>query len=254
MANIVQKYINFSKKELEQLALNSDSCVRHVNTDMHLSMMPYALADFKHALHELLIRTKVGIYDAKLNGIVLGIKNIKLLGNSAALRADDPAIHLLINADFYVFRPEAGAVLSGTVRHISKHQVSVVLYRVFNTKIRFTNRRMHERITMEQDIKFRIKDFNISNVMPFIEGELLMEENEQQSELLNICVKSKSPEQAEENPNLELNGLVELIKAEPLFEDTEKANKKKRPSKRKIAETTGLESPNKIKRIKIGPN
>ncbi|XP_030376805.1 DNA-directed RNA polymerase I subunit RPA43 [Scaptodrosophila lebanonensis] len=249
MANIVQKYINFSKKELEQFASNSDSCVRHVNTDMHLSMGPYGMADFKHALHELLIRTKVGIYDANLNGIVLGIKNIKLLGNSAALRADDPSIHLLINADFYVFRPEAGAVLSGIVRHISKHQVSAVLYRVFNTKIRFTNRKMHEGITMEQDIKFRIKDFDISNVMPYIEGELLMEENE----LLNNCVKSESPEQAEENPNLELNGLVELIKAEPLPKDTEKANKKKRSSKRTKAETTVLESPNKMKRIKIEP-
>jgi len=181
MAKILQKYIKFSNKELEQYTANPDSCVLCVNTDLHLSMGPYGMANFKHALHELLIRTKVGIYDAKLNGIVLGIKNIKVQGHTAGMRADDPTLHLEINADFYVLRPTAGAVLHGVVRHISKHQISAIIYRVFNTIIRFTNKQQsREGIVMDQEIKFRIKDFNIGNVMPYIEGELLLEENETQ--------------------------------------------------------------------------
>ncbi|XP_022219311.2 DNA-directed RNA polymerase I subunit RPA43 isoform X1 [Drosophila obscura] len=180
MSKILQKYIKFSTEELEAYANNAGSCVNCINTDMHLSMGPYGMASFKHALHELLIRTKVGIYDANLSAIVLGIKNIKVLGQTAALRADDPTLHLFINADFYVFQPVEGAVLNGVVRHISKHQVSAIIYRVFNTTIRFTNNKnTREGIAMDQDINFRIKSFNMGNVMPYIEGELLLEEEEE---------------------------------------------------------------------------
>lgn len=181
MAKILQKYIKFTTKELQQYAANPESCVRCIKTDLHLAMGPYGMGNFKHALHELLIRTKVGIYDSNVNGIVLGIKNIKVLGQTAALRADDPTLHLLINADFYVFRPVAGAVLHGVVRHISKHQISVIIYRVFNTTIRFTNKKQNrDDFVMDQEIKFRIKDFNIGSAMPYIEGELLLEESESQ--------------------------------------------------------------------------
>jgi len=179
MAKILQKYIKFSVKELENYASSPESCVRCITTDMHLAMGPYGMANFKHALHELLIRTKVGFYDSGLDGIVLGIKNIKVLGQTAGLRADDPTMHLVINADFYVFRPKAGAILSGVVRHISRHHVSAVIYRVFNTSIRFTNQSAsREDIAMDQEIKIRIKNFDISNLMPYIEGELLLENGE----------------------------------------------------------------------------
>jgi len=143
---------------------------------MHLAMGPYGMANFKHALHELLVRTKVGFYDASLDGILLGIKNIKVLGHTAGLRADDPIMHLVINADFYVFRPEVGAILTGVVQHISKYQVAAIIYRVFNTAIRFTNK---EDVAMEQEIKFRIKNFDIGNVVPYIEGEILHENGQE---------------------------------------------------------------------------
>ncbi|XP_070065125.1 uncharacterized protein Polr1F isoform X2 [Drosophila virilis] len=84
MAKILQKYIKFSTSELEEYAANPESCVRCVKTDLHLGMGAYGMANFKHALHELLVRTKVGIYDANVNGIVLGIKNIKASGRCGA--------------------------------------------------------------------------------------------------------------------------------------------------------------------------
>ncbi|XP_068140559.1 DNA-directed RNA polymerase I subunit RPA43 [Drosophila tropicalis] len=243
MAKILQKYTKFSSKELEQYAANTESCVRCINTDMHLSMGPYGMASFKSALHELLIRTKVGIYNANLQGIVLGIKNIKVLGHTAALRTDDPTLHLLINADFYVFRPVAGAVLNGVVRHISKHQVSAVIYRVFNTTIRFTNKKQtREGITMDQDIKFRIKDFDISNVMPYIEGELLLEEEQQ-----NKSIKFDTTEPEEDNKlNVELDAILELIKTEPIPESPKKKTKRKKDE----AEGPKLK---KVKQIKVEP-
>ncbi|XP_034097470.1 DNA-directed RNA polymerase I subunit RPA43 [Drosophila albomicans] len=264
MSKILQKYIKFSTKELEQYAANPDSCVLCVKTDLHLSMGPYGMSNFKHALHELLIRTKVGIYDANLNGIVLGIKNIKVLGQTAGMRADDPTLHLVINADFYVLRPKAGAVLHGVVRHISKHQISAIIYRVFNTTIRFTNKKQsRDGIVMDQEIKFRIKDFNIGNVMPYIEGELLLDESEAQSKTIKFEDDAEVAEQetpvANGNDNgahVELDALVELIKVEPNL-TPEPSPKKKKSEKRKktLEEEVNKVVPQvkKSKKIKMEP-
>ncbi|EDV99193.1 probable DNA-directed RNA polymerase I subunit RPA43 [Drosophila grimshawi] len=253
MAKIIQKYIKFTAQELEQYAANPESCVRCIQTDLHLSMGPYGMANFKHALHELLIRTKVGMYDAKLNGIVLGIKNIKVLSQTAALRSDDPALHLAINADFYVFRPVEGAVLHGVVRHISKHQISVIIYRVFNTTIRFTNQKQSRDVfVMDQEIKFRIKNFNIGTVMPYIEGELLLEDTEKVNKVIKFEDSPESEETVKETSiQIELDALVELIKMEPITE-ADAPPKKKKSSKRSSAVEADkveqqLKKPKKIK-------
>ncbi|KAH8328959.1 hypothetical protein KR074_000639 [Drosophila pseudoananassae] len=256
MAKILQKYIKFSTKELENYAANPGSCVRCINTDMHLAMGPYGMDSFKQALYELLIRTKVGIYDTRLDGICLGIKNIKMLGHTASLRADDPTMHLVINADFYVFRPVTGAILDGVVRLISKHQISVVIYRVFNTTIRFTNKKeCREGIAMDQEIKFRIKNFDISNVMPYIEGELITEEGE---EAQNRSTKFGSPppeviDVKDENDEEMLDGLLEVLKQEPDLlpkeKEKEKAKSKKKSSeKRKKTENGETKKTKKVKK------
>ncbi|XP_037710045.1 DNA-directed RNA polymerase I subunit RPA43 [Drosophila subpulchrella] len=245
MAKILQKYVKFSAKELETYASSPGSCVRCITTDMHLAMGPYGMANFKHALHELLIRTRVGFYDANLDGILLGIKNIKVLGHTAGLRADDPIMHLIINADFYVFRPEVGAILSGVVQHISKYQVAAIIYRVFNTAIRFTNK---EDVAMEQEIKFRIKNFDIGNVVPYIEGEILHEngtEPKKQSKKFaseDSDVEEVVEEVKEEDPDEMLDALLEEIKKEPDF-----TPKKKSPKKRKNGENGDIAKAKKVK-------
>ncbi|XP_043662157.1 uncharacterized protein LOC122626097 [Drosophila teissieri] len=252
MAKILQKYIKFSVKELDNYASSPESCVRCISTDMHLAMGPYGMANFKHALHELLIRTKVGFYDSGLDGIVLGIKNIKVHGHTAGLRADDPTMHLVINADFYVFRPKEGSILSGVVRHISRHHVSAVIYRVFNTSIRFTNQSAsREDFVMDQEIKIRIKSFDISNVMPFIEGELLLENGEAPK---NKSIKFSSPEPEEkevkeEDPDEMLDALLREIKKEPEF-----TPRKKTSTKRKNGENGDTPKTKKVKKeIKSEP-
>uniref|UniRef100_A0A6P4FQN5 DNA-directed RNA polymerase I subunit RPA43 n=1 Tax=Drosophila rhopaloa TaxID=1041015 RepID=A0A6P4FQN5_DRORH len=257
MAKILQKYIKFSDKDLEKYASSPGSCVICITTDMHLAMGPYGMASFKHSLHELLIRTKVGFYDASLNGIVLAIKNIKVLGHTAGIRADDPTMHLAINADFYVFRPEAGAILDGVVRHVSKLQVSAVIYRVFNTAILFTNKsRNRENIAMEQEIKFRIKSFDISNLMPYIEGELLLDEG---VEPKNQSIKFGSPEPEEkdvkeEDPNEMLDALLAEIKKEPDFLPPKDPQKKKTSTKRRMVQNDDTTKTKKLKKeIKSEP-
>lgn len=173
MAKRLQEYVKYTTRELELYTQTEGSCVRKINTNLHLTMGPFCLADFKHVLMAHLVRSKVGFYDIHLNGIVLDIKKVKVLGKTAAMRADDPRLHININADVYIFQPEEGAELTGVVKHIGPHQVGVILYRVFNANLRVAHKVDKDEVQMEQEVKFRIRKYNLQNVFPYIEGELL---------------------------------------------------------------------------------
>lgn len=47
------------------------------------------------------------------SGIILDIKNVKLITDRATLINDDPSLHLDIEADFYIFTPKVGCTLFG---------------------------------------------------------------------------------------------------------------------------------------------
>lgn len=173
MAKRLQEYVKYTTKELDQYTQTEGSCVRKINTDLHFSLGPFCLDDFKHVLMAHIVRSKVGFYDIHLDGIVLDVKNIKVLGNTGAMRADDARIHVNINADVYVFKPEEGAELTGVVKHIGPHQVGVILYRVFNANLRVTQKVDKDEVQMDQEVKFRIRKYNLQNVFPYIDGELL---------------------------------------------------------------------------------
>lgn len=234
MAKRLQEYVKYSIKELESYTKQGGSCVRKINSNLHISLGPYCLADFKHALSAHIMRRKVGYYDASLEGIVLDIKNIKVLSKSAALRADDPRIHVDVNADCYVFCPIAGAILSGVVKHIGNHHIGVIIYRVFNVSIRFAAKLNKEQFKMDDTVQFRIKNFNLQNVFPYIEGDLVTASGDK---ITDKFIKLE-PESADSNidsgietrDNQELDELVNLIKQEKKSGEEctpTKANKKK---------------------------
>ncbi|XP_053957999.1 DNA-directed RNA polymerase I subunit RPA43 [Anastrepha ludens] len=234
MAKRLQEYVKYTIKELESYTKQEGSCVRKINSGLHISLGPYCLADFKHALSAHIMRRKVGYFDARLEGIVLDIKNIKVLGMAAALRSDDPSMHVDVNADCYVFRPVAGAILSGVVKHVGNHHIGVIIYRVFNVSIRFAAKINKDEFKMDDTLRFRIKNFNLQHVFPYIEGDLVTESG---VKIVDKFIKVE-PESAnanldsgiEEHENHELDELVTLIKQENVSEDegkTLKANKKK---------------------------
>lgn len=178
MAKRLQEYVKYTTKELDLYTQAEGSCVNKINTNLHVSMGPFCLADFKHVLMAHLVRSKVGFYDVHLEGIVLDIKKIKVLGTTGAMRADDARIHVNINADVYVFKPVEGAELTGVVKHIGPHQVGVILYRVFNANLRVTQKVDKDEVQMDQEVKFRIRKYNLQNVFPYIDGELLTPKSE----------------------------------------------------------------------------
>lgn len=166
------KYVKYTKKELDSYVRDKHSCIALVNSEMHIGFPPWGFASFQETLTNLISREKIGKYDQKLDGIVLDVRNIKVYGTEYQVHDDDPINHLNIRANFYLFKPRIGAVINGIVKHISHGHVAVIIYRVFNVSIRF-NHSKRQPLTMNDTISIRIKNFDLQDAMPYIEGELI---------------------------------------------------------------------------------
>lgn len=166
------KYVKFTPKELNGYVRDKSSCIHLVNSEMHIGFPPWGFASFQETLTNLIAREKIGKYDAKLDGIILDVRKIKVFGTNYTVHDDDPINHLNIKANFYVFRPRIGALIRGVVKHISQGHVAVIIYRVFNVSIRF-DKRQRQPLKINDTISFRIKSFDLQDAMPYIAGELI---------------------------------------------------------------------------------
>lgn len=162
----------FTQAQLTAYVKDENSCVKCVPSKMHIGFPPYGLDNFKDSLLAIISKKKIGAYDAESRGIVLDVRNIKLQGTMSMIRYDSPELHLNINANFYVFQPRLGALLTGTVKHISKRHVSALIYNVFNVSIRL-NGDFQRKLQVNKEISFRVKNFDLQNVLPYIEGALV---------------------------------------------------------------------------------
>lgn len=167
------KYVKYTKQELDRYVRDKNSCITLTNSELHVGFPPWGFASFQETLTNIISRDKIGKYDAKLNGIVLEVRNIKVFGTAYPVHDDDPYNHINIKANFYVFQPRIGATIKGVVKHISHGHVAVIIYRVFNVSIRFNRTAVQDSLGINQQISFRIKQFDLQGAMPYIEGELI---------------------------------------------------------------------------------
>lgn len=167
------KYVKYTKQELDRYVRDKNSCITLINHEMHIGFPPWGFANFQDTLTNIISRDKIGKYDAKLDGIVLEVRNIKVFGTAYPVHDDDPVNHINIKANFYVFQPRIGAIIKGIVKHISHGHVAVIIYRVFNVSIRFNRNAVRDSLKINQQISFRIKKFDLHGAMPYIEGELI---------------------------------------------------------------------------------
>lgn len=163
----------FTQTQLDGYIKDENSCVKRVPSKMHIGFPPYGLENFKETLLSIISKKKIGSYDDESRGIVLDVRNIKLEGTMSHIRYDSPELHMDIFANFYVFQPHLGALLKGTVKHISKRHVSALIYNVFNVSIRLNGDFMRK-LQVNKEISFRVKKFDLQNVLPYIEGELVV--------------------------------------------------------------------------------
>uniref|UniRef100_U5ETT7 Putative dna-dependent rna polymerase i n=1 Tax=Corethrella appendiculata TaxID=1370023 RepID=U5ETT7_9DIPT len=171
--NNFTKYIKYTKKELEQYVSDKNACVVRINKNENLALHPKFLSDVCEGVRTI-VTEKIGKYDQNLDGIVLDFKNTKIISPLSAIRFDNPFLHLSVQTDFYVFKPEIGSVINGIVTYISKNYLSVVIYRVFNVTIRLDSKKIkRNKIQHNSEISCRVKKFDLNSELPYIEGELI---------------------------------------------------------------------------------
>lgn len=180
------QYIALTKNELEVFIENDSTCIEKIYHRIHIVFPPHGLANGKEALKNSIENKQIGFYEKDLGGIVLGIKNIKILDHLWKIRHDCCALHFDIEANFYVFKPKAGIVIEGLCIHKAKNHMSVVLYRVFNVAIRFKEGTDVSDIMINSNVKFTITDINLKTQLPYIVGELIRKPNKNQKKLDSV--------------------------------------------------------------------
>uniref|UniRef100_A0A182JUN9 RPA43 OB domain-containing protein n=1 Tax=Anopheles christyi TaxID=43041 RepID=A0A182JUN9_9DIPT len=192
----IAKFTKFSAEELKKSLADPLSCVVAVQLNEILSLRP---RDCEHIVKGVrrCVTDKIGRYHAKVNGIVLGYAKIRVDNALSALRLDSPYLHVRATIDYYVFRPQIGSTLRGTVNYVSKEFVSAVIYRVFNVTVKLgTNANQKHKIKKDTEISFTVKSCDMKSELPVIEGELVL------NGILPVCVK-REPGIEDEDSSIE---------------------------------------------------
>lgn len=192
------KYVKYTKLELDRYVRDEKSCIKRINSELHVGFPPWGFANFEETLTNIISRDKIGKYDAKLDGIILEVRNIKVLGSVYPVHDDDPYNHINIRANFYVFQPQIGSIVEGVIKHISHGHVAVIIYRVFNVSIRFDRSEMQHSLHINQKISFRMKKFELQGAMPYIAGELV-DIDTSESKNLNKHLKFENDDENDAN-------------------------------------------------------
>ncbi|XP_063700454.1 DNA-directed RNA polymerase I subunit RPA43 [Culicoides brevitarsis] len=164
------KYIKYTRAELERYTSDESSCVQKIHAREHLGISMAGLQNLRETISRIL-DSKIGRFDRNRNGIILDIRNTKVLDTPSQIRHDSADLHLDIESDFYVFQPRIGAIVTGVVKHISQSNIGVIIYRVFNVAVKFTTGMRN--VKVNQEIKIRVLDFDLDNRVPEIQGELV---------------------------------------------------------------------------------
>lgn len=182
--NTFTKCTNYTVKELESYVADPNACVKKLEwTDM-VSVLPKYLGDIREGVRACLSQ-KIGTYDRKVDGIILAYKNTKILSPLSAIHPNSVRVYVKTRADFYVFRPQSGSIIGGTVQYVSSNYLSAVIYRVFNVTIKLQTQKI-QNIARGKEISFVIKSYDMKSDLPSIEGELIGEKPQ-----LNGTVKSE---------------------------------------------------------------
>ncbi|KAJ8667333.1 hypothetical protein QAD02_008995 [Eretmocerus hayati] len=174
--------VSWTSLELEGLVEDEDSCVFVERKQKHLGLHPYHLSNLSAALREIL-DAGLNRYDQELNGLLLSYKNPKLLSPLGDILYDTCFVHVDVEADFYIFRPEVGKSLKGIVNKVSYHHIGVLLHKIFNVSIRKPDIKNgeesnwpEEEIHEGQEVRFTLEDVDYKTRIPYMRGSFNKED------------------------------------------------------------------------------
>lgn len=182
-----KKCTNYTVKELEYYTSNANACVQKIEWINIISLLPRFLGNIREGIRFCLSQ-KIGLYDRSVDGVILAFTNVKILNPLSANRPGSIRLFVKIKVDFFVFRPLEGAIIAGTVKYVSTNYLSVIIYRVFNVTIKLNQKKLHG-ISPGNEISFVVKSYDLKSDLPFIEGELIQEFDDECSAEVISAVK-----------------------------------------------------------------
>lgn len=169
---MAKKYCKYTRHELQEYCNDESYCVKCVDGTMHIGLPPWGLKKFDETVRSIVSAEKLNRFDSKLNGIVLDIRSIKVVGELYAVRNDSSALHVSLNVKFYVFQPRIGAVLLGIVKHVAVHHISVTIHRFFNVMIPIDAKMKTSALKTNVSVMVRLTKFDLDDSIPYFEGKL----------------------------------------------------------------------------------
>ncbi|XP_048263432.1 uncharacterized protein LOC100643241 isoform X2 [Bombus terrestris] len=166
--------ITWSVLELTGLIEDEDSCVYFEKFKKHVGLHPFHLTNLNTALNEIL-SSNLNSYDPDLKGFLLAYKNPKLLTPLGEIFYDTCFIHVDTEADFYIFRPEVGCTLKGTVNKKGLDHIGILVHKTFNVSIPKPDDEENwpgDNLEIGQEARFVITLLDFSSKLPFIRGVL----------------------------------------------------------------------------------
>ncbi|KAK0080093.1 hypothetical protein PV325_000445 [Microctonus aethiopoides] len=222
--------INWSLGELKKLVNTKNSCVHFKRAKKHVALHPVHLNNLNKALHEIL-SSSINFYDFELKGLLLSYKNPKLLSSLGSILYDSHSIHVNIEADFYVFKPEIGSVLSGIVNKKAINHIGVLVHKAFNVSILMNendNEWRDHHTYVGQEVMFKVTHVDFKGRLPFIRGELLSDSEPDKN-------RDSSSENSNGDDSLSAKNKNKLkfqkVVKETSFDDTETKSTPKKLSK-----------------------
>lgn len=200
--NTFTKYTKYTIKELETYVADPDSCVHKLAWNDLVSVLPKYLGNICEGVKACLTQ-KIGTYDRKVDGVILAFKNTQILSPLSAMRPNSVRVHVKLGTNFYVFRPQIGATIEGTVRYVSSNYLSAVIYRVFNVTIKLNTQKI-QNFARGTVISFIVKAFDMKSDLPFIEGQLISKPDDD-NPLTNGTVKKEKSAKNASPPSPELS-------------------------------------------------
>lgn len=167
---MAKKYCKYTKEELHEYCNDESYCVKCVDGTMHIGLPPWGLKKFDETVTSIVSAEKLNRFDSKLNGIVLDIQSIKVIGEQYAVRNDSSALHVSLNVKFYVFQPRIGAVLLGIVKHVALHHISVTIHRFFNVVVPIEMK--DSALKTNMTVMVKLTKFDLDDSIPYFEGKL----------------------------------------------------------------------------------
>lgn len=114
-----------------------------------------------------------------MGGILLGYQNIKLINDKGVIHNDSNGIHVDLEGDFFVFKPEIGKELKGVLNRKGKDFVGVLVYNTFNVSIPKPQSTddgdewLGNDVQIGSEVLFQIQHVDTLQHLPYIRGELL---------------------------------------------------------------------------------